>query len=77
MSPDWMVLRGGLEMRSKLFILIVGAGLFLAAMPGWWGLAYAQGQSSGDLSPIVVTATRTQRGPACTRCRHQPAALAL
>jgi len=32
--------------------------VFLAAMPGWWGLAYAQGQSSGDLSPIVVTATR-------------------
>jgi iron complex outermembrane recepter protein len=31
---------------------------FLAAMPGWWGLAHAQADSSGDLSPIVVTATR-------------------
>ena len=32
--------------------------VLLAAMPGWWGLAHAQAASSGDLSPIVVTATR-------------------
>ena len=32
--------------------------VLLAAMPGWWGLAHAEGVSSGDLSPIVVTATR-------------------
>ena len=32
--------------------------VLLAALPGWWGLVYAQGESSGDLSPIVVTATR-------------------
>src|SRR3984885_13484324 len=32
--------------------------VFLAAMPGWWGLAHAQGEPSGDLSPIVVTAPR-------------------
>jgi iron complex outermembrane recepter protein len=32
--------------------------VLLAAMPGWGGLALAEGGSSGDLSPIVVTATR-------------------
>jgi iron complex outermembrane receptor protein len=32
--------------------------VLLAALPGWWGLVHAQGESSGDLSPIVVTATR-------------------
>ena len=32
--------------------------VLMAAMPGWWGLAHAQASSSGDLSPIVVTATR-------------------
>jgi iron complex outermembrane recepter protein len=32
--------------------------VLLAAMPGWCGLAHAEGESSGDLSPIVVTATR-------------------
>src|ERR1700728_2569707 len=31
--------------------------VFLATMPGWCGLAHGQGES-GDLSPIVVTATR-------------------
>jgi iron complex outermembrane receptor protein len=33
-------------------------GVLLAALPGWWGLAHAEGESSGNLSPIVVTATR-------------------
>jgi iron complex outermembrane recepter protein len=32
--------------------------VLLAAMPGGWGLAHAADASSGDLSPIVVTATR-------------------
>src|SRR3984885_11822709 len=32
--------------------------VLLAAMPGWWGLAHAQEETSGYLSPIVVTATR-------------------
>lgn len=33
-------------------------GLLLAAVLGWCGRAEAQGQPPGDLSPIVVTATR-------------------
>ena len=32
--------------------------VLLAALPGWWGSALAQGEASADLSPIVVTATR-------------------
>jgi iron complex outermembrane recepter protein len=35
-----------------------GVAVFLAAVPGWWASAQAQAVSSGDLSPIVVTATR-------------------
>jgi iron complex outermembrane receptor protein len=32
--------------------------VLMTAMPAWWGVAHAQASSSGDLSPIVVTATR-------------------
>lgn len=32
--------------------------VLLATMPGWCGLVHSEGEISGDLSPIVVTATR-------------------
>jgi iron complex outermembrane receptor protein len=49
---------GGGQTRGMRNSMNRGGAVLLATMPGWWGLAHAQGESSGDLSPIVVTATR-------------------